>query len=220
MSTNSVFLMTRAVATNINQPGSRQFTDPEIKEHINRALGAIQMGLQSHGVKDIRAEATITLPAAATSITSATTPALPTGFASPIRLWEKNGDLWRDMTQVKDHLPQNAQQGERLVWWEWREQGLRFVGATQAIDVKIHYRMNVTDVAYPTDTISLSNLTEVIIAKASAIGAVIAGLSTAQYFEDQYRLLFDQYLGLDAKHGQATGFRRQRRRLGIPVWRY
>lgn len=220
MSTNSVFLMTRAIATNINQPGSRQFTDPEIKEHINRALGAIQMGLQSHGVKDIRAEATITLPAAATSITSATTPALPTGFASPIRLWEKNGDLWRDMTQVKDHLPQNAQQGERLVWWEWREQGLRFVGATQNIDVKIHYRMSVTDVAYPTDTISLSNLTEVIIAKASAIGAVIAGLSTAQYFEDQYRLLFDQCLGIDAKHGQATGFRRQRRRLGIPVWRY
>jgi len=220
MATSSAFLMTRSVATNVNQPGSRQFTDPEIKEFINQALATIQMGLQSHGVRDIRAEATITLTALATSLTTATTPALPTGFASPIRLWEKNGDLWQDMYQVKDHLPQNAIQGERLIWWEWRDQGIRFVGATKNVDIKIHYRMNVTDVAYPTDTISLSNLTAVVVNKASALAATIAGLSTAQYFEDQYRLLFDQYLGIDAKHGQATGFRRKRRRIGLPVWRY
>lgn len=220
MATTSAFLMTRAIANNVNQPGSRQFTDPEIKEFINRAVGAIQMGLQSHGVRDVRAEATITFPANATSLTSSTTPPLPTGFASPIRLWEKNGDLWQDMYQVKDHLPMNAIKGERLVWWEWREQGLRFVGATQNVSVKVHYRMAVTDISYPQDTISLSNLTEVIIAKTSALAAVIAGLSTAQYFEGQFQLLFDQYLGMDAKHGQATGFRRKRRRIGLPVWRY
>lgn len=220
MTTSSAFLMTRSVATNVNQPGSRQFTDPEIKEFLNQALGVIQMGLQSHGVRDVRAEATITLPLGTTSITTLTTPALPTGFASPIRLWEKNGDLWQDMNQVKDHLPQNATQGERLVWWEWRDQGIRFIGSTKAVDVKMQYRIAVTDIAYPSDTVALSNLTQVLVAKASAIAAVIAGLSTAQYFEDQYRLLFDQYLGIDAKYGQATGFRRKRRRLGLPAWRY
>lgn len=220
MATSPVLLMTRAIATNVNQPGSRQFSDPEIKEFINRALGTIQMGLESHGVRDIRAEATITLPALATSITSSTTPALPSGFTSPIRLWEKNGDIWRDLTQVKDHLPLNATQGERLIWFEWRDQGLRFVGATQDVSVKMHFRIAVADVAYPSDAISLTNLTEVVIAKASGLAAAIAGLSTAQYFEDQYRLLFDQYLGIDAKYGQATGFRRKRRRIGLPVWRY
>ncbi|MBK9968641.1 MAG: hypothetical protein IPP07_28750 [Holophagales bacterium] len=220
MATPSTFLMTRSVATNVNQPGSRQFTDPEIKEFLNRALGAVQMGLQSHGVRDIRVEADVTLPALAKSITSATTPALPTGFVSPIRLWEKNGDLWQDMMQSKDHLPLNAIPGERLAWWEWRDQGLRFVGATAAVSVKIHYRVAVTDLAYPQDSISLPNLTEVLIAKASALAAVIAGLSTAQYFEQQYQTLFDQYLSIDAKHGQATGFRRKRRRPSLPVWRY
>ena len=212
--------MTRSVATNVNQPGSRQFTDPEIKEILNRAPGVVQMGLQSHGVRDIRVEADITLPANTKSITSSTTPALPTGFASPIRLWEKNGDLWQDMFQAKDHLPLNAIPGDRLAWWEWRDQGLRFVGANVAVQIKVHYRTAVTDIAYPQDSISLSNLTEVIIAKASAIAAVIAGLSTAQYFEQQFQTLFDQYLSIDAKHGQATGFRRKRRRIGLPVWRY
>ena len=220
MATSSAFLLTRAISNNVNQPGSRQFTEQEIKEFINRAVGAIQMGLESHGVRDIRAEATITVPALATSLTSTTTPPLPTGFTSPIRLWEKSNDVWLDMYQVKDHLPMNAIQGERLVWWEWRGQGIRFVGATQDVSVRIHYRIAATDISLPQDTVALSNLTEVIIAKTSAIAAVIAGLSTAQYFESQYQLLFDQYLGLDAKHGQATGFRRKRRRIGIPVWRY
>ena len=174
MSTSTLLLMTRAVANNVNQPGGRQFSDGEIKEFINRALGAIQMGLQSHGVRDIRAEATITLPALATALTATSTPPLPSGFAQPIRLWEKNGDVWIAMQQVNDHLPQNAVQGERLVWWEWRDQAIRFSGATQPVQVKIHYRAYVSDVAYPSETIPLSNLTETVIAKASAIAAAIS----------------------------------------------
>jgi len=159
MATPSTLLMTRSVATNVNQPGSRQFTDPEIKEFLNRALGVVQMGLQSHGVRDIRVEADITLPANTKSITSSTTPALPTGFASPIRLWEKNGDLWQDMFQAKDHLPLNAIPGDRLAWWEWRDQGLRFVGANVAVQIKVHYRMPLTIFSYPLDPLSLSILT-------------------------------------------------------------
>lgn len=220
MPTDSLHLMTREIATNINQPGKRNFTDPEIKSFVNRALGSIQLGLQSHGVKDVRFEATVTLPAAATSITASTTPALPTGFIAPLRLWEYHDGRWKDMQQVRDHLPLNATQSEMLVFWEWRDRALRFIGSTNNIQVKIHYRGAVDGVAKPSDTISLPNMTEIVISKASAIGSAIAELSTAQYWEDTYRLQFDQYLNVDAKYGQATGFRRKRRRFGLPVHRY
>ena len=220
MPTDSLHLLTREIANNINQPGKRNFTDPEIKSLVNRALGSIQLGLQSHGVRDVRFEATVTLPAAATSITSSTTPALPTGFIAPIRLWEYQNGNWKDMQQVRDHLPLNADQAEQLIFWEWRDRALRFIGSTNNTQVKIHYRGAVDGVTKPSDTINLPNMNEIVISKASAIGSALAELSTAQYWEDTYRLQFDQFLNVDAKYGQATGFRRKRRRFGLPVWRY
>lgn len=220
MPTDSLHLLTREIANNINHPGRRNFTDPEIKSFINRALGSVQLGLQSHGVRDVRFEATVTLPATATSITASTTPALPTGFIAPIRLWEYQNTFWKDMQQVRDHLPLNATQAEQLIFWEWRDRALRFIGSTSNVQVKIHYRGAVDGVTKPSDTINLPNLNEVIISKASAIGSALAELSTAQYWEDTYRQQFDQYLNVEAKHGQATGYRRKRRRFGLPVWRY
>ena len=220
MATDTLHLLTREIATNVNQKGKRNFSDPEIMSFVNRALGSIQLGLQSHGVRDVRFEATLTLPAAATSVTSTSNPALPTGFIAPIRIWEYQNGNWKDMQQVRDHLPLNATQAEQLISWEWRERALRFIGSTNNINLKIHYRGSVDGMSKPSDTINLPNLNEVIISKASAIASAIAELPTAQYWEDTYRLQFDQYLNVDAKYGQATGFRRKRRRFGLPVWRY
>lgn len=212
--------LTRAIATVINVPGSRQFNDPEIKEFINRALGWAQIRMRSSPVKDLRMEANVTLAQGDTSLAVGVVNELPSNFIIPIRLWEKQNGKWKEMAQSPDHLPINATPQEQLLWWEWRQGCLKFAGATQAIDLKIQYRGSIPEVTVPIDTIPINGLDEVIIAKACAIGGVIGGLAQAQYWESTASELLDRFIQTNMKPYQAVGFRRKRRRISLPPWRY
>lgn len=218
---DTVQRLTRSIASNINAPGKRQFTDPEIKELINRALGWAQSKMRSSPVKDLRFEATITVPTGTKSLSPGTTlPCLPSNFIIPIRLWEKQVGKWKEMTQSPDHLPINADPKESLLWWSWQGGDLRFVGANQDIDILVHYRGSIADVSIPSDVIDINGLDEVIICKASAIGSVIADLGQAQYWDSTASELLDRFIQVNMKPYQATGFRRKRRRISLPPWRY
>lgn len=212
--------LTRAVATVINVPGGRQFTDPEIKEFINRGLGWAQAKMRSSPVKDLRFEANLTLAAGDTKLAVGVTNELPTNFIIPIRLWEKQEGKWKEMSQSPDHLPINATAKEQLLWWEWREGKLCFTGATQNIDLKIQYRGSIPEVTVPLDTIPINGLDEVVIAKACAIGSVVGKLEQAQYWEGSASELLDRFISTNMKPYQAVGFRRKRRRISLPPWRY
>lgn len=212
--------LTRAVATIINVPGGRQFTDPEIKEFINRGLGWAQTKMRSSPVKDLRFEANLTLVAGDTKLAVGVSNELPTNFIVPIRLWEKQEGKWKEMSQSPDHLPINATPKEQLLWWEWREGKLCFTGATQNIDLKIQYRGSIPEVTVPLDTIPINGLDEVVIAKACAIGSVVGKLEQAQYWEGSASELLDRFISTNMKPYQAVGFRRKRRRISLPPWRY
>jgi len=212
--------LTRAVATIINVPGGRQFNDPEIKEFINRGLGWAQTKMRSSPVKDLRFEANVTLTAGDTKLAVGVSNELPTNFIIPIRLWEKQEGKWKEMSQSPDHLPINATAKEQLLWWEWREGKLCFTGATQNIDLKIQYRGSIPEVTVPLDTIPINGLDEVVIAKACAIGSVVGKLEQAQYWEGSASELLDRFISTNMKPYQAVGFRRKRRRISLPPWRY
>jgi hypothetical protein len=212
--------LTRAISTVINVPGKRQFTDPEIKDFINRAIGWAQVRMRSSPVKDLRFEASVTLAQGDTSLSVGTANELPSNFIIPIRLWEKQNGKWKEMSQSPDHLPINADPKDCLLWWEWREGKLKFIGATQAIDLKIQYRGSIPEVNVPLDTIPINGLDEVVIAKACAIGGVIGELNQAQYWESTASELLDRFIQTNMKPYQAVGFRRKRRRISLPPWRY
>lgn len=213
--------LTRSIATNINVPGGRQFNDPEIKEFINRGVGWAQNRIRSSPLRDLRFEADVTVTAGTTSLSvGGVAPALPSNFAIPIRLWEKQEGKWKEMTTVGDHLPVNAVPKESLLWWSWEGGKIRFIGATQNIDVRIHYRGTIPEVTIPLDTLSVNGLDEIIIAKASAVGSVIGKLEQAQYWEATASELLDRFIQTGLKPLQSTGFRRKRRRISLPPWRY
>lgn len=212
--------LTRAIATMINVPGGRQFTDPEIKEFMNRAIGWAQQKLRSSPVKDLRLETDLTLVTPAKSFSVGVTNELPTNFIVPIRLWEKQNGKWKEMTQSRDHVPINAEPKDQLLWWTWQGGKLLFTGATQNIEVRIHYKGTIPEVTIPLDTVSLNGLDEVIIAKSIAIGSVLGKLEQAQYWESSASELLDRFISVNMKPYQAVGFRRKRRRISLPPWRY
>ena len=68
---------------------------------------------------------------------------LPSDLLVPSKLWERqNGsvDNFQPMTDLTDKggLPSQAQ-GSSLMMWEWREDGLCFIGATQDRQVRMRY---------------------------------------------------------------------------------
>ena len=212
--------LTRSIATNINVPGGRQFTDPEIKEFINRAIGWAQVKMRSSPVKDLRFEDDISVTAGVKTLSVGTAATdLPTNFIIPIRLWEKANGKWKEMTQSPDHLPINADPKESLLFWAWQAGKIAFVGSTNTIDVKIQYRGSIPEVTVPADTIAINGLDEVIINKASAVGCVIGKLDPS-YWEAQASELLDRFIQTNIKPYQAVGFRRKRRRISLPPWRY
>lgn len=88
----------------------------------------------------------------------ASTPQLPPDLRVPLRLWERQSGtanpLGRPMAQPNRGLT-SFTQGNYLVEWEWKADGLRFRGATQSQDVKIEYKKHLQKLAAVTDPVPI-----------------------------------------------------------------
>jgi hypothetical protein len=86
------------------------------------------------------------------------TPQLPVDLILPLRLWERqsatNNPLGKPMTQPNYGLHSWPQQ-TYLMEWEWKNDGIRFRGATQVQDVKILYEKHLPKLAAPTDPVPI-----------------------------------------------------------------
>jgi len=69
------------------------------------------------------------------------TPYLPDDMVMPIRLWERPTGALTDYVQMfptNDGLP-STPQTSTFRWWEWRDQSIWMVGATQENDIRMRY---------------------------------------------------------------------------------
>jgi hypothetical protein len=129
---------------------------------INKALGNIQSATY---IKD---NVFLVVPAVAAidasvqvTITDSTAPPnqLPSDLLVPLKVWERmNGsnDDFQEMTDMTDEggLPSQPQ-GSQLIYWEWRIDGLCFIGATQDTQIRIRYQAIPADVTDPTASVLL-----------------------------------------------------------------
>lgn len=189
----------------------KEISAPELKEVINASYTSAMLRMVTAGQNNIRPEVIVTVPANTLVLTTATTPAIPSMIA-PIRLWERatGSTTWVPMQKVIDHLPVNATQGPSLVWFEWRDGGLRFVGSTQPVDVKIHYGVRASEFNLPRDTFAIPDLVNPV--SFSAASAILGGNA---YYDsrasDELRMLE----AIDSHLDNITPVRMKRRRAGI-----
>ncbi len=189
----------------------REVTAPELKEVINAAYASAMLRLISSGQTAIRAEVIVTVPPATTTLSTTSTPPIPSMLA-PIRLWERptGGTVWLPMQKVMDHLPVNAAQGSALCFWEWRAGVLNLVGSTLSTDVKIHYGIRASEFNLPKDTFAVPDLVNPV--SFAAASAILGGNA---YYDskaaDEIRLLE----AIDTHLDNITPVRMKRRRAGI-----
>src|ERR1700733_5840060 len=150
---NTAGQATSLVRSLLNDAAGNLFTDTVLIPYANSAYRKVQRALGTVGSGGFRADDALlvvtavanTDPSVQVSITDATAPPnqLPIDLLVPLKLWERpngSGDDFVEMTDLTNHggLPSQPQ-GLNLQYWEWRADGLYFLGATQDTQLRLRY---------------------------------------------------------------------------------
>jgi hypothetical protein len=174
------------------------FTDAVLLPYVNSAYRKLQRALGNTGGGGFLAEnVTLIVPAVSipdpslqVSITDATAPPnqLPTDLLLPSKIWERrNGstDDFLEMVDLSQHggLPSRVQDVTLSVW-EWRADGIYFLGATQDTQIRLRYLKAYPDLTDATSPVLVRNAQEAIAYAAAALAAWARGSPLAEKWDD------------------------------------
>jgi hypothetical protein len=194
---NTAGQITGLVRSCLNDASGTLFTDGLLMPYVNSAYRKVQRALANiQSGTFIVDNVTVVVPAVAAvdssaqvAITDATASPnqLPTDLLVPRKLWERlsgSSDDFVEMTDLTNHggLPSEPQM-DRLRYWEWRADGLYFLGATQDRQVRIRYEKAFPDLSDATSVVLIRNAQEPIAYYAAAMGALARGSPLAGQWE-------------------------------------
>lgn len=194
---NSAGQVTSLVRSLLNDASGNLFTDGLLLPYLNSAYRKVQRALANAGQGAfIMDNVTLTVaavsavdPAVQVSITDATAPPnqLPSDLLVPDKLWERpsgSSDPFVEMVDLTAHggLP-SLPQGTMLRFWEWRADGLYFLGATQDTEVRIRYKKAFPELADATSPILIRNAQDAVAYLTAAMAAMARGSPLADKWD-------------------------------------
>ena len=150
----------------LNDTAGAVFTDALLMPLLNSAYRGLQRELAENGVSVLIEQQDLDLePDPATGITDteisdASSPQLPSDCLMPHMLWERatanTTDVFVPMEKFTGGGSMlNLQPSTYLRQWEWREDKINLIGATQAITVRMRYEKLLPAVTLGTDPIQI-----------------------------------------------------------------
>jgi hypothetical protein len=190
--------ITSLVRSLLNDAQGNLFTDAVLLPYVNSAYRKLQRALGNTGGGGFLTEnVTLIVPAVTTpdpslqvSITDSTPPPnqLPTDLLLPSKIWERrNGstDDFLEMVDLSQHggLPSRVQDVTLSVW-EWRADGIYFLGATQDTQIRLRYVKAYPDLTDATSPVLVRNAQEAIAYAGAALAAWARGSPLAEKWDD------------------------------------
>src|SRR5580704_808830 len=134
----------------VNDSAGVVFTDTLLMPLLNSAYRGLQRELAENGVsvlveqQDIELDTDQTTGMTNTEISDVSSPQLPTDCMMPHMLWERatanTADVFMPMEKFMSGGGMlNLQPSSYLQLWEWREDKINLIGATQSITVRLRY---------------------------------------------------------------------------------
>ena len=194
---NTAGQITSLVRSLLNDAQGNLFTDAVLLPYANSAYRKVQRALGNSGAGGfISDDALLVVTAVAAqdsslqvSITDATAPPnqLPTDLLVPVKLWERaNGstDDFAEMVDLTRHggLPSRVQDIVLSVW-EWRADGLYFLGATQDTQIRLRYLKAYPDLSDATSPVLIRNAQEAIAYATAALAGWARGSPLAEKWD-------------------------------------
>jgi len=136
---------------------------------------------------------------------------LPIDLLQPLKLWERpNGstDDFFEMVDLTDGggLPPEIQ-GQTLEVWEWRGDGIYFVGATQDTQIRLRYLKGFSDLVDGSSSTLLRNMREAVAFGTAAIAGMSRGSQLAEKYETAAQDSTEDLLNTSARALQHRNFR-------------
>lgn len=166
----------------LNDSAGVVFTDTLLMPLLNSAYRGLQRELSENGVsvlteqQDIELDVDSTTGVTSTEISDVSSPQLPTDCLAPHMLWERatanTTDVFVPMEKFMsggDML--NLQPSSYLRLWEWREDKINLIGATQSITVRVRYEKTLPLLTLGTDPVQIRSSTDPLAFATAALAA-------------------------------------------------
>ena len=195
---NTAGQITSLVRSLLNDAQGNLFTDTVLLPYANSAYRKAQRALGNAGGGGfIQDDVLLVVPAVTqvdtslqVSVTDATAPPnqLPTDLLVPVKLWERaNGssDDFVEMADLSQHggLP-SREQGLTLSVWEWRADGIYFLGATQDTQIRLRYVKAYPDFTDATSPVLVRNAQEALAHATAALAGWARGSPLAEKWDE------------------------------------
>ncbi|HXL23025.1 MAG TPA: hypothetical protein VOA78_11205 [Candidatus Dormibacteraeota bacterium] len=195
---NTAGQITALARSLLNDAQGNLFTDAVLLPYANSAYRKVQRAIGNAGGGGfIQDDALLVLTAVTAvdtslqvSLTDATAPPnqLPTDLLVPLKMWERpNGSSqdFLEMVDLSQHggLPSRAQDTTLSVW-EWRADGLYFLGATQDTQIRLRYLKAYPDLTDATSPVLVRNAQEALAYATAALAAWSRGSPLAEKWDE------------------------------------
>lgn len=166
----------------VNDSSGVVFTDALLLPLLNSAYRGLQRELAENGVSVLIEQQDLDLLSdpmsgvTPTEISDVSSPQLPTDCLAPHMLWERamanTGDVFVPMEKFTSGGSMlNLQPSSYLRLWEWREDKINLIGATQSITVRIRYEKVLPELIEGTDPILIRSATDPLAFATAALAA-------------------------------------------------
>ena len=195
---NTAGQITSLVRSLLNDAQGNLFTDTVLLPYANSAYRKVQRALGNTGAGGFLNDDVLLVVTAVpaqdaslqVSLTDATAPPnqLPTDLLVPLKLWERpNGstDDFAEMVDLTRHggLPSRTQDIVLSVW-EWRADGIYFLGATQDTQIRLRYVKAYPDFTDATSPVLIRNAQEAIAYATAALAGWARGSPLAEKWDE------------------------------------
>jgi len=166
----------------LNDSSGAVFTDTLLMPFLNSAYRGLQRELAENGVsvlaeqQDIDLELNSSTGVTNTEISDVSSPQLPTDCLVPHMLWERATANTTDVFVPMEKFTSgggmlNLQPSTYLRLWEWREDKVNLIGATQAVTVRIRYEKVLPELTLGTDPVQIRSSTDPLAFATAALAA-------------------------------------------------
>ncbi len=195
---NTAGQITSLIRSLLNDSQGNLFTDSVLMPYANAAYRSVQRALGNAGAGGFLTDNLLIIvpalaavdPSVQVSITDATPPPnqLPTDLLAPAKIWERPSGSSQEFIEMVDltrhgGLPSRPQ-GVTLSVWEWRGDGIYFLGATRDTQIRVRYLKAFPDLADATSPVLVRNAQEAIAYSAAAMAAWARGSPLAEKWDD------------------------------------
>ncbi len=230
----SVGQITALVRSLMNDAKGNVYSDTVLLPYVQSAYRTVYRKLENIGQESMIADnVTLIVPAVAgidpslqVSITDATAPPnqLPVDMIVPAKIWERpasSSQSFVEMFDLSDHsgLP-SVPQGQTLIYWEWRSDGLYFIGALQDTQIRLRYVKSLADVTSPAAQVLLRNVIDAVAFITAALAGTARGSPLAEKWDAAAQDALFDLKSISVRRDQRSARRRRPfgRRSGSASW--